>query len=269
MAQEQEKVIYGEEDGVATITLNRPEARNALSPNMMDGLAEALKRCDSADVRAVLITGSGGAFCAGADVRGFTRALEEGTANISAHLEDQAGKLHRQVILKIRELPKPVIAVVDGVAAGAGVGLALACDLRIASEGARFVLAYSNIGATADGGSTYFLPRLVGPSRTMELYLLNEPLGAQRALELGMVNRVVAAEALQEESMELARRLASGPTVAYGRVKALIDRLELSKRLESQLDEETKAIVGITQTHDFQEGIRAFAEKRPPDFQGR
>ena len=269
MAGDREKVIYAEGGGVAAITLNRPEARNALSPEMMDDLADALERSGNTGVRAVLITGSGGAFCAGADVRGFTQALEKGPAEISAHLEDQAGKLHRQVILKIRQLPKPVIAAVDGVAAGAGVGLALACDLRIASESARFVLAYSNIGATADGGSTYFLPRLVGPGRTMELYLLNEPVGAQRALELGLVNRVVAAEDLQEESKELARRLASGPTAAYGRAKALIDRLGPSKRLESQLDEETKAIAEITQTHDFQEGIRAFVEKRPPQFQGR
>ena len=264
----EENLIFREEDGVATITLNRPEARNAITPDMMQGLARALEQCAKDSVRAVVITGGSRAFCAGADVGEFTRALEGGPPALSRHLEDQAGLLHHGVILKIRELQKPVIASVGGVAAGAGVGLALACDLRIAAEGARFVLAYSNIGATADGGSTYFLPRLIGPGRTMELYLMNEPVNAQRALELGLVNRVVPSDELDTETAELARRLATGPTLAYGRVKTLIDKLGSSERLESQLDDETRAISEITRTRDFQEGITAFVEKRPPEFRG-
>ena len=261
------EVTLGVESGVATITLNRPDARNALSPGTLDGLSEALERCAAEEVRSVVVTGTGPAFCSGADVRGFIQALEVSPANLSEYLQSLADQVHRRVLLKIRELQKPVIACVNGVAAGAGVGLALACDLRIASEDARFFLAYANIGATPDGSASYYLPRLVGQGKAVELYLMNQPLGAQSALEMGLVNRVVPAAELEKHTGEWAQRLASGPTLAYGRMKALMDQSWTSD-LAPHLDLESRTISEIALTGDFQEGVRAFVEKRAPAFKG-
>ena len=257
-----------ERDGpVATITLNRPEARNALSPQMLEEMDQALDKCRAGDVRAVVLTGNGGAFCSGADVRDFVRALGDGPQRLSDHLRSLADRLHRSVVLRIRSLPKPVIASIQGVAAGGGFSMTLACDLRIASQDARLFMAYANIGATGDGGSTYFLPRLVGTGRAMEAYMMNQPISAPRALEMGLVNLVVPADELEQHTREVAQRLASGPTHAYGRMKALMDRAWDSD-LASQLDEETRAISDAALTGDFQEGITAFVEKRAPKFRG-
>jgi 2-(1,2-epoxy-1,2-dihydrophenyl)acetyl-CoA isomerase len=254
---------------VGVITLNRPETRNAFSQEMLDDLAEALRACRSQEVRAVLITGSGNAFCAGADVREFTNELEAGGPDrISNHVRELAGRFHSDVILEIRRLPKPVVAGVNGVAAGGGFSLMASCDLRVAADNARFLMAYANIGATADGGSTFFLTRLLGGGRAMELYLSDQPLTAESALSIGLISQIFPAAEFGELAMETAVRLAQGPTVAYGRVKSLFDsgwRLDL----EAQLDQETDLIADIALTQDFQEGIRAFSEKRRPGFQGR
>ena len=266
---ESNRINFSKQGAMAIITLNRPEARNALSPDMVADLGEAIQSCRSADVRVVVIGGSGGAFCSGADVKEFVNQLDQGGPDsLSQHLRDLAGALHRDVILEIRRLQKPVIAKIDGVAAGAGFSLMLACDLRIASSNARFLMAYANIGATADGGSTYLLPRLVGAGKAMDIYLASQPLSAESALEMGLVSQVCPAEDLDRHALETAMRLAQGPTLAYGRVKALFDR-SWEADLVSQLDAETEAISGIGQTSDFQEGIRAFADKRSPWFQGR
>ena len=263
------RINFSKQGAMAIITLNRPEARNALSPDMVADLGQAIQSCRSADVRVVVIGGSGGAFCSGADVKEFVNQLDQGGPDsLSQHLRDLAGALHRDVILEIRRLQKPVIAKIDGVAAGAGFSLMLACDLRIASSNARFLMAYANIGATADGGSTYLLPRLVGAGKAMDIYLASQPLSAESALEMGLVSQVCPAEDLDRNALETAMRLAQGPTLAYGRVKALFDR-SWEADLVSQLDAETEAISGIGQTSDFQEGIRAFADKRSPWFQGR
>ena len=251
------------------ITLNRPEARNALNPKMFQELGSAIQGCRDPDMRAVIITGSGGSFCAGADVKDFVNQLENsGPEGLRQHLKHLADAFHRDVIIPIRQLDKPVIASIDGVAAGGGLSLALACDLRIASDSARFLMAYANIGATADGGSTYLLPRLIGTARAMELYLSDQPIGAQRALDLGLLNQVFPTAELERSTLEFAARLAQGPTVAYGRVKALFDS-SWDASLAGQLDAETEYISNITMTADFQEGIKAFAEKRSPRFQGR
>jgi 2-(1,2-epoxy-1,2-dihydrophenyl)acetyl-CoA isomerase len=178
-----------------------------------------------------------------------------------------ADKLHREVILALRRLDKPVVAAINGVAAGAGFSLALACDLRVASSDARFFMAYAGIGCTADGGSTYFLPRLVGAGRAMEIYLASQPIGAEYARELGLVSQVFPAGEFARHALETATRLAEGPTRAYGRVKALFDQ-SWDADLAAQLDAETAAIGDIGLTGDFQEGIRAFAEKRQAWFQG-
>ncbi len=261
-------VDLSNQGAVGIITLNRPEARNALNPEMFQELGSAIQGCRDPDMRAVIITGSGGSFCAGADVKDFVNQLENsGPEGLHQHLKHLADAFHRHVIIPIRQLDKPVIASIDGVAAGGGLSLALACDLRVASDSARFLMAYGNIGATADGGSTYLLPRLIGTARAMELYLSDQPIGAQRALDLGLLNQVFPTAELERSTLEFAARLAQGPTVAYGRVKALFDS-SWDASLAGQLDAETEYISNITMTDDFQEGIKAFAEKRSPRFQG-
>ena len=264
-----ELVNLSNKGAVGIITLNRPEARNALNPKMFQELSSAIQDCRDPDIRAVIITGSGGSFCAGADVKDFVNQLENsGPEGLHEHLKHLADTFHREIIIPIRQLDKPVIASIDGVAAGGGLSLALACDLRVASDSARFLMAYANIGATADGGSTYLLPRMIGTARAMELYLSDQPIGAQRALDLGLVNQVFPTAELERSTLEFAARLAQGPTVAYGRVKALFDS-SWDATLAGQLDAETEYISNITMTADFQEGIKAFAEKRSPRFQGR
>ncbi len=269
MTSPDNRVLMERSGALAVIRLNRPEARNALSPEMITELAQALNATRAGDVRAVMLTGTGGAFCAGADVRDFTAQLEEGGAeSLSSHLRNLADALHNDVVMAIRKLDKPVVAAVNGVAAGAGFSLALACDLRVASADARFLLAYANIGCTADGGSTYMLPRIVGQGRAMEIYLARQPIGAQYALELGLVSQVFDATQFERHAMETVDRLAQGPTRAYGRVKALFDG-SWDADLAAQLAAETDAIADIGLTGDFQEGIRAFAQKRQAWFQGR
>ncbi len=264
-----DRVEFTRRDTLAVITLNRPEARNALTPEMVADLGRAVTQCARPEIRAVLLTGSGGAFCAGADVKDFTENLESGgPEELSQHLRSLADSLHREVIMGIRRLEKPVVAAVNGVAAGAGFSLALCCDMRLAAADARFIMAYAGIGCTADGGSTYMLPRLVGLGKAMEIYLASQPIGAEYARELGLVNQVCPAENFDRHSLEIATRLAQGPTAAYGRVKALFDNSWVAT-LEGQLDAETEAIANIAHTGDFQEGIRAFTQKRQPWFQGR
>jgi 2-(1,2-epoxy-1,2-dihydrophenyl)acetyl-CoA isomerase len=235
---------------------------------MITDLGEAIRSCRSSSVRAVLLTGSGDAFCAGADVKVFVDHLENGGPEaISQHLQEMAGALHDEVVLGLLRLEKPVIAAVNGVAAGGGFSLMLSCDLRIAASNARFLMAYANIGATVDGGSTYLLPRLVGAARAMELYLASQPMSAQAALEIGLVSQVCQKETLQQHALETAERLASGPTVAIGRVKELFHR-SWETGVEDQLEAETQGISNIALTRDFAEGVRAFTGKRQPWFQG-
>ena len=263
------RIQFEQKGALAVIRLNRPEARNALSADMVSELGQAVASCWAGDIRAVLLTGTDGAFCAGADVRDFVAQLEGGGADgLSAHLRKLADALHRDVVIGIRRLEKPVVAAVNGVAAGAGFSLALACDLRVASADARFLLAYANIGGAADGGSTYMLPRIVGQGRAMEIYLARQPIGAQYARDLGLVNQVFEPAHFERHAMETADRLAQGPTRAYGRVKALFDASWHSD-LARQLDAETDAIAGIGLTRDFQEGIRAFTRKQAPWFTGQ
>ena len=263
-----EEIKFSRQDALAVITLDRPEARNALSPDMIAELGRALQSCRSPEVRAVLITGAGGAFCAGADVKDLVGQLEEaGPEALSQHLRKLADTLHKEVIQTIRRLDKPVVAGVNGVAAGAGFSLALACDLTLAASNARFLMAYANIGSTADGGSTYMLPRLVGLSKAMEIYTASQPISAEYAHELGLVSQVFPSEGFERHTLETATRLSQGPTLAYGQVKALFDQSWMAS-LEAQLDAETEAISNISLTRDFQEGIKAFTQKRQPWFQG-
>ncbi len=265
-----ETIDFEKMDGVGIITMNRPESRNALIPQMIAEMSEAIQACKKSDVRAVLLTGAGGGFCSGADLKFVTETLGNNgdPKKLQDYIKTLADDLHHNVVLAFRKLEKPVVAGINGVAAGAGFSLTLGCDIRVAAQGARFLMAYANIGAPADGGSTYLLPRLVGAGRAMELYLASQPLSAQGALEIGLVTQVVEDDALHQHAMETATRLAQGPTTAYGRVKALFDA-SWDNDIATQLDAETATFVDICLTEDFQEGIKAFTERRQARFQGK
>jgi len=263
------EITFEKMDGVGIITMNRPESRNALTLNMVSEMGEAIEACKRPDVRAVLLTGAGGGFCSGADLKFLLEIQEKGDEKgIQEYITTLANDLHHKVVIRLRRLEKPVVAGINGVAAGAGFSLTLGCDIRVAARGARFLMAYANIGAPADGGSTYLLPRLIGASRAMEFYLASQPTSAQAALEIGLVSQVVADDQLHKHAIETAVRLAQGPTLAYGRVKALFES-SWQNDIETQLDAETAVFEEICLTEDFQEGIRAFTERRQARFQGK
>jgi len=256
---------YRVDDGLAWITLQRPDSFNALNPVMARELLEVANRCGSdAAVRAVVVTGQGDrAFCAGGDIPGFAERLDD----IDLLVKEMTTCLHAAVSRFVR-LRAPVIAAVNGVAAGAGLSLVACCDLALAAEEATFTSAYTRIGLTPDGSSTHFLARLVGYRRAMEMFLTNRVLSAAEALDWGLVNRVVPAAALAGETEALARDLAAGPTGAYGGVKALL-RSAATESLETQMEHESQSIAAAGRSPDGQEGIRAFIEKRPPRFTGK
>ena len=255
---------YHVSDGVVWITLNRPERFNALDQVMARELCDAANRCGSDPaVRAAVLTGSGEqAFCAGGDVSVFAERLDD----LDLLVKEMTTYLHTAVS-RFARMGAPLIAAVNGVAAGAGLSLAACCDLAVAAEGATFTSAYTRIGLTPDGSSTHFLSRIVGPRRAMELYLTNRILSAPEALDWGLVNRVVPAEQLAAQAGALARELARGPTAAFGGVKALLQSAA-SESLETQMEHETRAIAAAGVSADGREGIRAFVEKRPPQFGG-
>jgi 2-(1,2-epoxy-1,2-dihydrophenyl)acetyl-CoA isomerase len=259
-------------DHVATITLNRPERRNALADETLQALEVALDAVDRDDgVRAVVLTGAGGAFCSGGDLkwmddshRGESKGDGPGIdAAIAAQRRNQ-----RNTAGRIYTMPKPVIASIPGAAAGAGVSLALACDLRIASERAFFTTAFARVGFSGDYGGSYFLTQLVGSAKARELYFLSERFDAKEALRLGLVNQVVPADALEEQTLALARRLASGPTVAYRYMKENLNRAVGGDVMEC-LDLEATHHIHTGRTRDHRAAVRAFVEKREPEFEGR
>ena len=259
-----EKITHDLSDGIATITLNRPDAFNALDLQLARELHDAIiESSEDEAVRVVVLTGTGRAFCAGGDVKGFCDTID----TIGAHVKRMTTELHGAVSRMIR-MPKPVISAVNGVAAGGGMSLALAGDLILATESARFTMAYTQIGTSPDGSSTFTLPRLVGVKRALELTLLNPVLSAQEAKEWGIVNRVFPDDEFQTEVQNIATQLAQGPTLAYGRTKALFYS-STSETLETQMEHETLSIAASGKTADFREGIFAFAEKRQASFQGR
>ena len=251
-------------DGIATITLNRPEAYNALNLQLATELHDAVLTCSEDEaVRVVVLTGSGRAFCAGGDVKGFVEHLD----TIGKHIQQLTVALHAAVSRLVR-MPKPTITAVNGVAAGGGMSLALAGDLIVAAESARFTMAYTQIGASPDGSSSFFLPRLVGVKRALELTFLNRVLSAHEAMEWGIVHQVFPDAQFQAGVESLAARLAQGPTQAYGRAKTLLYS-STSETLETQMEYEAQLIAASGHTADFREGVTAFVAKRPPAFQGR
>ena len=248
------------EGRVLTITLNRPDVLNAFNADLHRALAAGLKEARADDVRAVVITGAGRGFCVGQDLTEF----REAAGDIGERLR---GNYHPN-ILAIRALEKPVIAAVNGPAAGAGLSLACACDLRIASDAATFVPAFINIGLVPDSGSTYFVRRLLGTARAFEWMTSGRRLTAAEAHAWGLVSEVVEADRLQSRSAELAAELAAMPTRGIALSKRLFDHAE-NVTLEEQLEWEAQLQSVATRTHDFAEGVAAFLEKREPRFEGR
>lgn len=261
------------EDRVALLTMNRPERRNALSDEMLAGLALALREAESAtDVACVVLTGAGGAFCAGGDVKGMAEASAGGAGRAALTLDE---RIHRQRLSqrdtagRIWRMPKPVIAALPGAAAGAGLSLALACDLRVAAESAILTTAFAKVGFSGDYGGTFFLTQLIGAAKARELYLLSDRVDAKEAERLGLVNRVVPDAALEGETRALAQRLASGATIAFRYMKENIGRALTGASLEECLDMEATHHVHTGLTQDHRDAAQAFVEKRTPVFKGR
>ncbi len=256
-------VLYAVADGVATVTLNRPKVMNALDDAMIRALRAACERLETdAGARVAVLRGAGPAFLAGGDVGAFRANL----ARAPEMVNDLASELHCG-IRALRRAAKPVVAAVHGAVAGAGMSLMMAADLVVAATGTQFTMAYSRIGTSPDGGASFFLPRIAGYQRAMELLLLADACDAETMARYGIVNRVVAAEALDETVRSLAQRLVRGPARAYAETKALLNRAQESE-LARQLDAETAAFARCAATRDFGEGVTAFVEKRSPRFQG-
>jgi len=261
-------VLLAVEDGVATLTLNRPAALNALDMEMRAALIGRLAEVEFDEaVRAVVIVGAGDHFMAGGDIKAFHRDLDRDLVYKKRRFLEGINAIH-PYLFAIRRMPKPVLACVRGYAAGFGVSLAIACDLTVAAESARFTLAYVRIATSPDGGASWLLPRLVGVKKAMEIGLLGDDFSAAEAERIGMINRVVPDAALAEETARLARRLASGPTRAYAGVKRLM-YASLDQGMEQQLQLEAECFAANAVTEDFREGVSAFVEKRRPAFKGR
>jgi 2-(1,2-epoxy-1,2-dihydrophenyl)acetyl-CoA isomerase len=261
------------EDRVAILTMNRPERRNALSGEMIEALAAALDHVERAsDVGCVVLTGAGQGFCAGGDVKGMASSHRTGPEAGGSQGLDAA--IHRQRLQqrntagRIYRMPKPVIAALPGAAAGAGLSLALACDLRIAAESAILTTAFAKVGFSGDYGGTFFLTQLVGSAKARELYYLSDKLTAKDAERLGLVNRVVSSSALEAEALAWARRIGHGPAVAYRYMKENLNRA-VSGAVEDCLDLEATHHVHTGLTEDHRDAVRAFVEKRTPVFNGR
>jgi 2-(1,2-epoxy-1,2-dihydrophenyl)acetyl-CoA isomerase len=256
-----ETIVYEKQDGVATLTLNRPQALNAFVPQMNQEVLEALKDGDrDSAVRCFMITGAGRAFCAGQDLKGRT---PEQKGSLGTSLREKYNPMIRQ----IRQTEKIVIAAVNGVAAGAGCNLALACDLRVASDQARFIQSFVRVGLAPDSGGSFILPRLVGVSKALELLLLGETVEAEEARRIGLVAKVFPAAQFTQAARELAAQVARSPR-GIGLIKRAVNRATLSE-LEASLDYEAQLQEIAGRSSDYDEGVRAFLEKRAPKFTGK
>ncbi|MFL5733306.1 MAG: enoyl-CoA hydratase/isomerase family protein [Chloroflexia bacterium] len=256
-----ETILYVLDEGVLTITLNRPDVLNAFNRQMTTEIQDALKKAErDPAVRCLVFTGAGRAFSSGEDLKA---RQAEGTTGFGSTLRDR----YNPIVLKMRNLEKPIIGSINGVAAGAGCSTALACDLRIVSDKASFIEVFVRIGLVPDSGSSFFLPRLVGLGKALEIAFTGDSVGAEEALRIGLVNTVVPAEELEAATRELALRLAKGPTRAIGLAKRTINRA-LSMDLEQILEYEVFAQETAGSTEDHKEGMAAFLEKRTPNYTG-
>jgi 2-(1,2-epoxy-1,2-dihydrophenyl)acetyl-CoA isomerase len=268
----EEQVLHRVENRVSWITLNRPEVRNAITPDQRERVIELLESASaSLDVGAVVLTATGAGFCTGADLRAGRRPAPPRPEGAPDRIVGDASRMIRQgaqrLVAAVLDCEKPVVAAVNGTAAGIGAHLAFACDLVVAAEGVRFIEVFVRRGISPDGGGAYLLPRLIGLQKAKELVFFGDDLRAEDAAALGLVNRVVPAENLEQAAGELAGRLAAGPTKAIGMAKWLLNRsLESDRR--TAFDEEAWAQEVIVGTVDAGEGLRAFAERREPQFKG-
>ncbi|MEC8645291.1 MAG: enoyl-CoA hydratase-related protein [Pseudomonadota bacterium] len=259
-----ETLDFSISNNIATITLNRPENANALNPIMAKELSNMAIECDeNKDIRAVIIEGSGKMFCAGGDLKAFSDAGD----SASALIKQMAGDLHI-AISRFSRMDAPTIAAINGTAAGAGFSIAISADVVISTKSAKFVMAYTNAGLSPDGSSTYFLPRRIGDRRARELMLTNRVLSAEEALEWGLINKIVEQENLSATTRELAEEFACGPTMAYGKVKSLLNA-SFDNGLETQMELETRGISDMARSSDGREGLQAFLNKRKPNFKGK
>jgi len=264
MATVADELLYGVKDRVATLTLNRPDKLNAFTGPMIERWAWALNEAQrDPDVNVVVVTGAGTAFCAGGDVA----RMGQGEPTPLDHKNMLWEHIHR-VPKALEVMDKPVIAMVNGVAVGAGMGMAVMCDVRIASDAARFSTGYVRVGLVPGDGDTYFLPRLVGTARALELLWTADFIEAAEALRLGIVNRVVPADRLAEDTYALARKIAEGPQIPIRMIKRLVYQ-SLRLDLRTHLDLVSSHMAVVRETEDHKEGVQAFKDKRPPKFTGR
>lgn len=262
-----EDLLATKTDGILVLTMNRPDRRNALSKAMLGAMAECLAEAEAdPDIRVVVLTGAGGAFCAGGDVKAMA---EGGAADIGIDTAIHNQRLSQRATSgRLHTMPKPTIAALPGAAAGAGLALALACDLRIMAETAIMTTAFARVGFSGDYGGTYFLSQLVGTAKARELYFLSDRVGAEEAKALGLANWVVPADKLEEETIAIAKRLAEGPPIAYRYMKENLNRA-LGGEVMECMDLEVTHHVHAGQTEDHRNATKAFVEKRAPVFKGR
>jgi 2-(1,2-epoxy-1,2-dihydrophenyl)acetyl-CoA isomerase len=257
-----DSILFDISNGIATIWLNRPEKFNSFNQEMAYSLQEKLKICaDNENVRAILLTANGKAFCAGQDL---AEAIEDNGIELPSIVE----KHYNPIIKLIRTIEKPIICAVNGVAAGAGANIALACDIVIAHENAQFIQAFSNIGLIPDSGGTFFLPRLIGVQKATAYMMLGDKVSAQEAQQVGMIYKVFSAEHFENETQKMALKLAQMPTKGLGLTKRLLNE-SYTNNLNTQLTREKEVQTEAGQTSDFNEGVQAFLEKRKPNFIGR
>jgi len=257
-------ILYRQEKAIAFIVLNRPQSFNALNPQAFQELLYVVQEARfNAGIKVVVLTGSGKAFCAGGDMK----RMQEGTGLKPPEQRNEIRTNH-QIFKTIHEMEKPVIASVNGAAVGAGCDLALACDMRIASDKARFGEVFINVGLVPDGGGSYFLPRLVGMAKAFELILTGRIIDAQEAERMGLVNYVVPHDELEKETMTLAQKLSDGPPLAMGMAKTILYK-GMRMDLSSELEYEAYAQSILMDTEDYREGVRAFSEKRKPNYKGK
>ena len=268
-ANPSEDLLSTLEDGVLTLTFNRPSARNALTPQMLVRLSEELKAAElNRDVGCVVLTGAGGAFCAGGDVKAMAAAHAEGRPIDPIVRMETQRQSHRATSLRLYEMSIPTLASLPGPAAGAGFGMALACDMRIAADTAVMTSAFAKVGLSGDYGGTYLLTQLVGTAKARELYYFADRIDMGEAHRLGLVNWVVPAGDLEAETQKLAKRLANGPRLAHRLIKDNMNKA-LKHTFAECLDNESFNLAQLRETYDHKEAAAAFAEKRAPKFEGR